>query len=126
MLPEPAANAAQGQAADQSMVEVTAANRQAYYHGYHVSLPTTFAGRRFYRTITDDEFLLLAPESGEVVFSFPPPMIALEVRGRSVASYAIQGAKVSNPTKHWERKLAEFQDQFEQRQDQLPAVLDGL
>nr|WP_269209016.1 hypothetical protein [Arthrobacter sp. 35W] len=41
--------------------------------------------------------------------------IALQVRGRYVASYAIQGAKLSNPTKHWERKLAEYQDQFAQR-----------
>ena len=107
-------------------MEVTAANRQVYYQGYHVSLPTTFAGRQFYRTITDDEFLLLAPESGEVVFSFPLPMIALQVRGRYVASYAIQGAKISNSSKHWERKLAEFQEHYVQRQEQLPAVFDGL
>jgi hypothetical protein len=85
------------------LVEVTAANRQVYYQEYHVSLPTTFAGRQFYRTITGDEFLLVAPESGEAVFSFPLPMIALQVRGRYVTSYAIQGAKVSNPTKAWQR-----------------------
>ncbi|NYG18027.1 hypothetical protein BJ956_002546 [Arthrobacter psychrochitiniphilus] len=39
--------------------------------------------------MTDDEFLLSAPESREVVFSFSLPMIALQIRGRYVASYAI-------------------------------------
>ena len=48
LLPEPATTTAQGQqGSDQSLVEVTAANRQVYYQGYHVSLPTTFAGRQF-------------------------------------------------------------------------------
>lgn len=80
VLPESATTTAkEQQVADQSLVEATAANRQVYYQGYHVSLPTTFAGRQFYRTITDYEFLLLAPESGEVVFSFPLPVIALHV-----------------------------------------------
>ena len=124
LLPEPATATGQ-QGADQALVEVTTANRQVYFQGYHVSLPTTFAGRQFYRTITADEFLLLAPESGEVVFSFPLPMIALQVRGRYVASYTIQGAKISNPSKHWERKLAEFQEHYAQRHEQLPAVFDG-
>lgn len=125
-LPEPATTTAGGQhGADQALVEVTAANTQVYYEGYHVSLPTTFARRQFYRTITDDEFLLLAPESCEDVFSFPLPMIALQVQGRYVASYGIQGAKISNPSKHWERELAEFQDYCVQRQEQLPEVFDG-
>lgn len=111
-------------AADQSIVEVTPANRQVYYQGYHVSLPTTFAGREFHRTITDDEFLLSDIADGEVVFSFPLPMIALQVRGRYVSSYAIQGVQVANPTRHWERKRAEFQAQFAQRQDQVPEVFN--
>jgi hypothetical protein len=115
-----------GQAADQSMVEVTPANRQVYYQGFHVSLPTTFAGREFFRTITDEEFLLADPATGEIVFSFPLPMIALHVRGRYVASYAIQGVQMSYPSKHWERKHAECQAQFEQRHEHVPEVFrDG-
>lgn len=109
-------------AADQAIVEITPANRQVYYQGYHVSLPTTFAGREFYRTITDTEFLLSDIAGGEVVFSFPLPMIALQVRGRYVSSYAIRGVVMENPTRHWERKRAEFQTQFAQRQDQVPEV----
>ncbi|MFB0836107.1 hypothetical protein ACX8Z9_14205 [Arthrobacter halodurans] len=46
-----------------------------------MSLPTTFTGREFHRTITDDEFLLSDIASGEVVFFFPLPMMALQVRG---------------------------------------------
>ena len=114
------------QAADQSLVEVTAANRQVYYQGHHVSLPTTFAGREFYRTITDEEFLLSDIATGEVVFSFPLPMMALQVRGRYVSSYAIQGVQMAYPTKQWERKHAEFQTQFAQRRDQVPELFtDG-
>lgn len=114
---------ARQRAADQSLVQVTDANRQVYYQGYHLSLPTTYAGRRYYRTITDDEFLLTEPATGEIVFSFPLPMVALNVRGRYVASYSIQGVVVAHPTKPWERKNAQYQAQFVQRQSELPAVL---
>jgi Integrase core domain. len=114
---------AQQQAADQSLVEVTKANRQVYYQGYHLSLPATYGGRHFYRTITDDTFLLTDPATGEIVFSFPLPMIALNVQGRYVASYSIQGVEVAHPTKPWERKNAEYQKQYAQRQADLPAVL---
>ena len=109
-------------AADQSIVEVTRDNRQVYYQGLHVSLPSTFAGREFYRTITDTEFLLSDPVTGEIVLSFPLPMVALQVRGRYVASYAIRGVQMSYPSKHWERKLAEHQAQFLQREEELSAV----
>lgn len=109
-------------AADQAIVEVTLSNRQVYFQGFHVSLPTTFAERTFYRSIKDDEFLLADPTTGEVVFSFPLPMIALRVRGRYVSSYAIKGVQMSYPNKHWERKHAEYQEQFAQRQEQLPTV----
>lgn len=103
------------EAADQSVLEVTPANRQVYYQGYHMSLPTTFAGREFYRTITDDEFLLSDVAGGEVVFSFPLPTMALQVRGRYVSSYAIQGVEMAYPTPHWERKRSEFRAQLAQR-----------
>ena len=114
---------ARQQAADQSLVEVTRANRQVYFQGFHVSLPTTYADRQFYRTINDDAFLLTDPVTGEIVFSFPLPMVALNVRGRYVASYSIQGVDVAHPTKPWERKNAEYQTQFAQCQAELPAVL---
>ena len=50
-------------------------------------------------------------------------MVALNVRGRYVASYSIQGVGVTHPTKPWARKNAEYQQQFAQLQTDLPAVL---
>ncbi len=111
------------QATHQSLVEVTKANRQVYFQGYHVSLPTTCADRSFYRTITADAFLLTDPVTADIVFSFPLPMVALNVRGRCIASYSIQGVDVVHPTKPWTRKNAEYQKQFAQLQTDLPAVL---
>lgn len=108
--------------ASQSIVKVTRENHQVYYQGLHLSLPATFSEREFYRETTDDEFLLADPRSGEIVFSFPLPMVALQVRGRYVASYAIRGVKVSNPTKHWQRKLDEYRDVFARREAEVPAV----
>lgn len=118
-------DSARQQAADQSIVEVTKANRQVYYQGYHVTLPTTYADRQFYRTITDDAFLLSDPATGEIVFSFPLPMVALNVRDRYVASYSIQGVDATYATQHWKRKTAAYQTQFAQRQAELPAVLSN-
>lgn len=108
---------------DQMMVEVTKANRQVYYQGFHVSLPSTYADRQFYRTITDDAFWLIDPVTGEIVFSFPLPMVALNVRGRYVASYAIAGVEATQTTKQWERKHAEHQAQFTERQASQPDLL---
>lgn len=93
----------------QSVVEVTRANHQVYYQGLQVSLPMTFAGRQFYRTITDKEFFLSDRATGEVVFSFPLPMVAIKGRKRTVASYAIKGVQIVNPTKQWVRKHAEYE-----------------
>lgn len=112
------------QATDQTLVEVTAANRQVYYQGFHISLPTTYAERSFYKTITSEEFMLSDAVTGEIVFSFPLPMLALNVRGRYVASYSIQGVHVTEPTPHWTRKVAEYQTQFAKRATELPAVHD--
>lgn len=116
-------DAAPPQATDQAIVQVTKANRQVYYQGYHLSLPATYGARQFYRTITDDAFLLSDPATGEIVFSFPLPMVALNIRGRYVASYSIQGVQVAHSTKHWDRKTAQYQTEFAKRQADLPAVL---
>lgn len=110
-------------AADQALVTVTKANRQVYYQGYHVSMPATFGGRQFYRTITDDEFLLSDIETGQVLFSFPLPLVALQVRGRYIPSYTVRGVQMENPTKHWARLHAEHLAEFEHRQGTLPEVL---
>ncbi|MGP9838254.1 hypothetical protein [Arthrobacter sp. 179] len=100
---------------NQMLVDVTSANRQVYYQGYQVGLPTTCGGRQFHRTITSDEFLLSDPDTSEIVFSFPLQMIALQMRDRWVASYAIQGVQLSHPTKPWAQKEAEYREQFAQR-----------
>lgn len=110
------------QRSDQSVVTVTRANRQVYYHGYHVSLPSTFADRQFYRTITDDTFLLTDMDTGEVVFSFPLPMVALGVRGRFISSYAIRGVQVANPTKQWRIKYEQYVEEFASRGEDMPDV----
>lgn len=86
-------------------------------------MPTTYADRAFYRTITDEAFLLTDPVTAEIVFLFPLPMVALNVRGRYVASYSIHGVDVAYPTKAWERTNAEYQTQFAQHQVKLPATL---
>lgn len=112
------------QAPDQLLVEVKLANRKIYYHGYFISLPSSLAGRLYYRSITDAEFLLADPDTGEIVFSFPLPMVALHVRGRYVASYSIRGVQLSHPNEHWASKHADFKTQFEQRQEQTPRVFE--
>ena len=62
-----------------------------------------------------------------MVFSFPLPMVALNVRDRYIASYSIQGVEVAWPTKPWARKNAEYQQQqFAQLQTDLPAVFGEL
>ena len=82
----------------------------------------TFAGRQFYRTITDEAFILSDMVTGEIVFSFPLPMVAIKGRKRTVASYAIKGVQIVNPTKQWIRKHAEYEAEFETRQTVMPEV----
>lgn len=119
ILPDPDASE---QRPDQSVVTVTKANRQVYYHGYHVSLPSTFSDRQYFRTITEEAFLLTDMVTGEIVFSFPLPMVALGVRDRFIASYAIQGVEIVNPTKQWQRRYAQYVEEFSSRESSLPEV----
>jgi len=113
-----------GQAVNQAIVEVTSANRQIYYHGYRISLPTSLAGQKYYRTITDAEYLLADLTTAEVVFSFPLPMRALKVHDRHVASYSIEGVASSRATKQWDQKRVEYHHEFTTRRDQTPAVFE--
>ncbi|MER8026338.1 integrase core domain-containing protein [Glutamicibacter protophormiae] len=109
---------------NQMLVDVTRDNRQTYYKGYHLSLPSTFADRQFIRTISETEFILSDPETAEVAFSFPLPMIALKVHGKYVASYSIKGVQLANPTAQWQKKADEYLEQYETRQQQMPEVFD--
>lgn len=119
-IPDDAATERIERESDQSIVEVTRENRQIYYQGLHISLPASYAGREYFHTITDTEFLLTDPATGEIVFSFPLPLVALNVRGRYVASYAVRGVHMSWPSKYWERKLTEHAEHFRRREDDHP------
>ena len=48
--------------------------------------------------VTEKEFLPVDPRSGQVTLSFPLPLVALRVRGRFIASYAVRGVHLSDPT----------------------------
>lgn len=108
----------------QLLVRVNKDNCQAYYRGKQISLPQTYADRQFLRTITDDGFILSDPDTAEVVLSFPLPMVALRVHQRFVSSYSIRGIHLANPTKQWSRKAAEYQAQYEAREEGMPEVFD--
>lgn len=105
------------QDANEAIVETTKENHQVYFHGLCVKLPLKYGGRQFFRTITDDEFLLVDPRSGEVVFSFPLPMAALRVQGRYVNSYAIRGVFLAEPGAYWQRKYEASQELLAERGD---------
>ena len=49
-------------------------------------------------------------------------MVAIKGRKRTVASYAIKGVQIVNPTKQWVRKHAEYEAEFETRQTVMPEV----
>ncbi|MGO2082073.1 hypothetical protein [Glutamicibacter arilaitensis] len=87
-------------------------------------MPTSFARRRFVRTITDTEFLLSDPETGEVVMSFPLPMVALKVEGKFVSSYSIKGIQLTLATRQWEKKADQYRAVFHAQQEHMPTVFD--
>lgn len=113
------------QAVNQSIIEVTSANRQIYYQGYRVSLPTSLAGQSYYRTITAGEYLLADVVTAEVVFSFPLPMRALKVQDRQVASYSIDGVESSRATRQWEQKRIQYHQELATRREQIPVVFEA-
>lgn len=85
---------------------------------------TSSADRLFYRTITDDEYLLADPTTGEIVFSFPLPMMALQISGRYVASYSIRGVFVAYPTKQWRSQHEKYAEEFERREKETPELFE--
>lgn len=58
--------------------------------------------------MTDDEFLLSDPDTGEVAMSFPLPMTDMYRSGKYIASYSIRGIQILNPTVHWDRKAERY------------------
>ena len=109
-----------GRQDDEAIITVTKDNHQVYYKGLQIKLPAHYGDKEYYRTITEDEFLIADPNTGEVVFSFPLPLTALRVKGRYVASYAIRGVYLSHPTPHWLRKIEQFQGSFVRRELETP------
>lgn len=102
---------------------MTKSNRQVYYQGYHIRLPSPYGGHRFYRTITDEEFMLTDITSGQVVFSFPLPMIALHVKNRYIDSYSIHGVSIAYSMPYWDQKILAYKQQFTIRQGDQPEAL---
>lgn len=45
--------------------------RKVFYKGQHISVASVMTGRQYVRTVTDTEFLLSDPATGEVAMSFP-------------------------------------------------------
>lgn len=107
---------------NEAIVAITKDNHQVYFHGLCIKLPVGVGGREYFRTVTDDEFILADPRSGEVVFSFPLPMVALGAKKRYINSYAIRGVQLANPNRHWLRKYEESQVLFAERGDDAPEV----
>lgn len=75
--------------------------------------------------VTEKQFLLVDPRPGQATLSFPLPLVALRVRGRFIASYAIRGVYLSDPTPHWRRKYEEHRQEFARRGTETPEAFPG-
>lgn len=109
-------------AADQILIEIKKDQRKVFYQGQHISVPSSLAGRQYARIVTEDEFVLFDPDTGEVVMSFPLPLTALYKSGKLIASYSIRGIYMVNATVNWERKAERYRKEYELRQQQMPEL----
>lgn len=109
-------------AADQVLIEIKKDQRKVFYKGQHISVPSSLADRQYARIVTDDEFVLFDPDTGEVVMSFPLPLTALYKSGKLIASYSIRGIYMVNATVTWERKADRYRKEYKQRQQHMPEV----
>lgn len=105
---------------DEAIITLTKANRQVYYKGLQIKLPAHYGDWEYCRTITEEEFVVADPRIGEVIFSFPLPLVALRVTGHFVPSYSIRGVFLSQPTPYWLRKVEEFQGAFVRKELEIP------
>ncbi|GAA2945233.1 hypothetical protein GCM10010525_06120 [Glutamicibacter bergerei] len=116
---------ATGLAANQMLVDVVKDQRKVFYKGLHISVPSRLAGRQYYRMVTDEEFLLSDPDTGEVVMSFLLPLTSLYRSGKFIPSYAIRGIQMLNASTQWESKAEHYRKEYEQRSTQMPDVFTG-
>ncbi|MGP5687676.1 IS110 family transposase [Glutamicibacter ardleyensis] len=77
------------------------------------------------RMVTDEEFLLSDPDTGEVVMSFPLPLTSLYRISKFIPSYAIRGIQMLNASTQWESKAEHYRKEYEQRSTQMPDVFTG-
>ncbi len=72
-------------------VKLTRENHQLDFQASMSKLPISVGCREHFPSNTCGEFLLAAPRSGGVVFSFLLPLVTIRVSGRYVNSQAIHG-----------------------------------
>ena len=109
-------------AADQILIEIKKDQRKVFYQGQHISVPSSLADRQYARIVTEDEFVLFDPDTGEVVMSVPLPLTALYKSGKLIASYSIRGIYMVNATVNWESKAERYRKEYELRQQQMPEL----
>lgn len=61
--------------------------------------------QQFFRTITDEKFILSDPDATEVMWNSPLPMVTLRVDRRCVASYSIIGIHLANSKRNGAARL---------------------
>lgn len=109
-------------AADEILIEIKKDQRKVFYQGQHISVSSSLADRQYARIVTDDEFVVFDPDTGEVVMSFPLPLTPLYKSGNLIASYSIRGIYMVKATVNWQRKADRYRKEYKLREQQMPEV----
>src|SRR5699024_6146735 len=95
------------------VVNVTATNRAVFFQGWKIGLPTNYADRQLYRTVTGDQLAYWCVVEGDMVVSIPLPTVAITGSKKFVNSYNVQGVWLQNQPPLWaksrEQALQKFQ-----------------
>ena len=87
-------------------------------------MPVIVGDRQVYRSITDKEFIPEDPRTGTVAFSFPLPLVALNVNGFHIGSQNIRGVYMAEPSTVWTNRNNKALMVFALREKEIPEAFE--
>lgn len=101
-------------ASDPQLIMIGNNSPAVFFQGYRIGLPTKFANRQYYRSVTDDQMAYWCAEDGDLVLSVPLPILAFAGTKRYVNSYNIQGVWLKDPTPTWTKRHRQAIQKFQE------------
>lgn len=105
---------------DLPIVTISRSNPRVFFQGMRIQIPRRYTERPYYKTVTEKELAFWDAVDGELVMSFPLPIIAISLTKKFINSHNIKGAWLKDPTDNWIRHHNLAEQRFAELDESQP------